>query len=59
MLRVKIVNIVNTVDNVNMFAFKFLTCGIAGRIYEHKMVWQPLYQHPPTVLVATGEDRPG
>jgi len=40
-----------------MFAFKLLTSGIAGRIYEDKMIWQPLYQHPPTVLIATGEDR--
>lgn len=40
-----------------MFAFKLLTPSIAGRIYEDKMIWQPLYQHPPTVLIATGEDR--
>eukprot|EP00434_Breviolum_minutum_P036771 symbB.v1.2.032594.t1/scaffold3933.1/size58575/4 len=31
--------------------------SLLGRIYEDKMIWQPLYQHPPTVLIATGEDR--
>ncbi|CAK9019179.1 unnamed protein product [Durusdinium trenchii] len=31
--------------------------SLLGRIYEDKMIWQPLYQHPPTVLKAMGEDR--
>eukprot|EP00439_Symbiodinium_sp_Y106_P086291 s1324_g32.t1 len=30
---------------------------VSGRIQDNKMIWQPLYQHPPTLLKALGEDR--
>ncbi|CAE7257597.1 unnamed protein product [Symbiodinium natans] len=30
---------------------------LLGRIQDNKMIWQPLYQHPPTLLKALGEDR--
>ena len=44
---------------VQLYSGAFYCCvHERGRIYEDKMIWQPLYQHPPTVLKAMGEDRP-
>ncbi|CAJ1336682.1 unnamed protein product [Effrenium voratum] len=31
--------------------------SLLGRIHANKMIWQPLYQHPPTTLRPAGEDR--
>lgn len=31
--------------------------SLLGRVFDNKVIWQPLYQHPPTSLEAIGEDR--
>ena len=31
--------------------------SLLGRVFDNKVIWQPLYQHPPSLLEAIGEDR--
>ena len=43
---------------VMLVVVSVLHVSCPGRIQDNKMIWQPLYQHPPTLLKALGEDRP-